>query len=109
LFNKLFHGYPLSFWIVLCFVDDVTDNSTIYEEPSDSVIQTPYDYQALGDKMQQWTHIGVQHCRQNKDIGSILRRSQTPFTDVSNTQPSGTVLFHYIQAVVYSQGSCSHL
>jgi hypothetical protein len=44
LFSKLFHEYPLSFWIVLCFLDDVADNSKIYEEPSDSVIQTPLDY-----------------------------------------------------------------
>jgi hypothetical protein len=47
LFNKLFHEYPLSFWLVLCFLDDVADNSKIYEEPSDGVIQTPSDYQAL--------------------------------------------------------------
>jgi hypothetical protein len=51
LFNKLFHEYPLSFWIVLCFLDDVIDNSKIYEEPSDGVIQTPSDYQALHEKM----------------------------------------------------------
>jgi hypothetical protein len=50
LFNKLFHEYPLSFWIVLCFLDDVVDNSKIYEEPSDDVIQTTSDYQALREK-----------------------------------------------------------
>jgi hypothetical protein len=26
---------PISFWNVLCFLDDVADNSKIYEEPSD--------------------------------------------------------------------------
>jgi hypothetical protein len=51
LFNKLFHEYPLSFWIVLCFLDDVIDNNKIYEEPSDGVMQTPLDYQALHEKM----------------------------------------------------------
>jgi hypothetical protein len=50
LFNKLFHEYPLSFWIVLCFLDDVIDNSKIYEEPSDGVIQAHPDYQALREK-----------------------------------------------------------
>jgi hypothetical protein len=53
LFNKLFHKYPLSFWIVLCFLDDVVDNSKIYEEPSDGIIQTPLNYQALHEKMHQ--------------------------------------------------------
>jgi hypothetical protein len=86
LLNKLFHEYPQSFWIVLCFLDDVTDNSKIYEEPSDGVIQTPLDYQALREKMRQQTRLRVQHCRQNKDISSFIRKSQTPFIDVSNTQ-----------------------
>jgi hypothetical protein len=53
LFNKLFHEYPLSFWIVLCFLDDIIDNIKIYEEPSDDVIQTPSDYQALREKTRQ--------------------------------------------------------
>jgi hypothetical protein len=48
--NKLFHEYPLSFWIVLCFLDNVADKSKIYEEPRDGVIQTPSDYQALREK-----------------------------------------------------------
>jgi hypothetical protein len=83
--NKLFHEYPLSFWIVLCFLDDVVDNSKIYEEPSDGVIQTPSDYQALCEKTCQQTRLRVQHCWQNKDISSSLCKSQTPFTVVSNT------------------------
>jgi hypothetical protein len=95
LFNKLFHEYPPSFWIVLCFLDDVADNSKIDEEPSDDVIQTPSDYQALCEKMRQQTRLRVQCCRQNKDISSYVRKSQMSFTDVSNTQQSGTVLFHY--------------
>jgi hypothetical protein len=95
LLNKLFHEYPLSFWIVLCFLDDVTDNSKIYEEPSDGVIQTPSDYQALHEKMRQQTRLRVQHCRQNKGISSFIRKGQMPFIDVSNTQQSGTILFHY--------------
>jgi hypothetical protein len=93
--NKLFHDYPLSFWIVLYFLDDVANNSKIYEEPSDSVIQTPTDYQPSCEKMRQQTRLRVQHCRQNKDISLSIRKSQTPFTDVSNTQQLGTVLFHY--------------
>jgi hypothetical protein len=47
LFNKLFHEYPLSFFIVFYFLDDVADNSKIFELPMSSVIQTPSDYQAL--------------------------------------------------------------
>jgi hypothetical protein len=57
--NKLFHEYPPSFWIVLCFLDDVADKSKIYEEPSDDVIQTPSDYQALGEKTRQQTRLRV--------------------------------------------------
>jgi hypothetical protein len=53
LFHKLFHDCPLSVWIVLCFLDDVAGNSKIYEEPSDSVIQTPDDCQALHEKTRQ--------------------------------------------------------
>jgi hypothetical protein len=93
LFNKLFHEYPLSFWIVLCFLDDVTDNSKIYEEPSDGIIQTPSDYQALREKMREQTRLRVQRCQQNKDISSSVRKSQTPFTNV--TRQSGTILFYY--------------
>jgi hypothetical protein len=95
LFNKLFHDYPLLFWIVLCFLDDVVDNSKIYEEPSDGVIQTPSDYQATCEKTRQQTCLRVQHYRQNKDISSAIRNSQTQFESVSNTQQSGTILFHY--------------
>jgi hypothetical protein len=95
LFNKLFHKYRLSFWIVLCFLDDITDNSKIYEEPSDGVIQTPSDYQALCEKMCEQTHLRVQRCWQNKDSSSSIRKSQMPFTYVSNTQQSGSILFHY--------------
>jgi hypothetical protein len=51
LFNKLFHEYPLSFWIVLCFLDDVIDNSKIYEESSDGIIH--FDYQTLHKKTRQ--------------------------------------------------------
>jgi hypothetical protein len=91
LFNKLFHEYPLSFWIVLCFLDDVINNSKIYEEPSDGVIQTPSNYQALHEKTCQRVH----RCRQNKDINSSVHKSQTSFTDVSNTQQSGAILLHY--------------
>jgi hypothetical protein len=86
LFNKLFHEYPLSFWIVLCFLDDVTDNSKIYEEPSDAVIQTPSDYQALREKTCQQVCLRVQRCWKKKGFSSSVRKSQTPFTDVSNTQ-----------------------
>jgi hypothetical protein len=53
LFNKLFHEYPLSSWIVLCFLDDVTDNSKIYELAMYGVIQTPFDYQAWCEKTYQ--------------------------------------------------------
>jgi hypothetical protein len=95
LFNKLFHGHPLSFWIVLCFLDDVADKSKIYKEPSDGVIQTPSDYQAVHEKTRQQTRLRVQRCWQNKDVSSSVRKSQTPFIDVSNTQQSGTILFHY--------------
>jgi hypothetical protein len=95
LFNKIFHKYPLSFWIVLCFLDDVVDNSKIYEEPSDGIIQTPLNYQALREKMHQQTRLWVQRYQQNKDISSSIRKSQMPFTNVSNTQQSGTILFHY--------------
>jgi hypothetical protein len=91
LFNKFFYEYPLSFWIVLCFLDDVINNSKIYEEPSDGVIQTPSNYQALHEKTCQ----RVQRCRQNKDINSSVHKSQTSFTDVSNTQQSGAILLHY--------------
>jgi hypothetical protein len=94
-FNKLFHEYPLSVWVVSCFLDDVADNSKIYEEPSDGVIQTPSDYQSLREKICQQTRLRVQHCCQNKDIGSSVRKSQMPFIDVSKTQQSGTILFHY--------------
>jgi hypothetical protein len=95
LFNKIFHKYPLSFWIVLCFLDDVVDNSKIYEEPSDGIIQTPLNYQSLREKMHQQTRLWVQRYQQNKDISSSIRKSQMPFTNVSNTQQSGTILFHY--------------
>jgi hypothetical protein len=101
LFNKLFHEYPLSFWIILCFLDDVTDNSKIYEEPSDDVIQTPFDYQALHEKVRQLTCLRVQRCRQNKDISSSVHKSQTPFIDLSNTQQSGVVLFHYTSSSLH--------
>jgi hypothetical protein len=30
-FNKLFHKYPLSFWIVFFFLEDVADHCKIYE------------------------------------------------------------------------------
>jgi hypothetical protein len=73
----------------------VVDNSKIYEEPSGGVIQTPSDYQVLREKMCQQTRLRVQRCRQNKDISSTVRKSQMPFTNVSNTQQPGTVLFHY--------------
>ena len=79
LFNKLFHEYPLPFWIILCFLDDVIDNSKIYEEPSDGIIQTPPDYQGLCDKMRQQTHLRVQRCHQNKDLNAIVRRVQILF------------------------------
>jgi hypothetical protein len=71
------------------------NNSKIYEEPSDGVIQTPFDYQALYEKMRQQTRLRVQRCWQNKGINSAIRKSQMPFTDVSNTQQLGVVLFHY--------------
>jgi hypothetical protein len=86
LFNKLFHDYPLSFWIILCFLNGVTDNSKIYEEPSDGIIQTPSDSQAMHEKMCQQTRLRVQCCWQNKDISSVVRKSQMPFESVSNTQ-----------------------
>jgi hypothetical protein len=70
--NKLFHEYPLSFLIVLFFLDDATDKSKIYEEPSDDVIQTPSDFDALREKMQQQTRLSVRRCRQNKDISSSI-------------------------------------
>jgi hypothetical protein len=44
LLNKDSDEYPLSCWIVLCLLDNVPDNSKIYEEPSDGVIQTSTDY-----------------------------------------------------------------
>jgi hypothetical protein len=72
LFNKLFDEYPLSFWIVLCFLDDVADNSQIYDEPSDGIIQTPSDYQGLHDKMRQQTHLRVQRCHKK---GHQFRRT----------------------------------
>jgi hypothetical protein len=83
--NRLFHEYPL-FWIVLCFLDNVADKSKIYEEPSDGIIQSPLDYQALHEKMRQRTRLRVQCCWQNKDISSSICKSQMPFTDVSSTQ-----------------------
>jgi hypothetical protein len=46
--------------------------------------------------MRRQTRLRVQHCQQNKDISSSLRKSQMPFIDVSNTQQSGNVLFHVI-------------
>jgi hypothetical protein len=57
--NKLFHEYPLLFFIVLYFLDDVVDNSKIYAESSDGVIQTSLDYQALHEKMCQQTCLRV--------------------------------------------------
>jgi hypothetical protein len=50
-FNKLFHKYPLSFWIIFFFLEDVTDHCKIDELPMSSVIQTPSDYQTLRGKM----------------------------------------------------------
>jgi hypothetical protein len=50
-FNKLFHNYPLSFWIIFFFLEDVTDHCKIDELPMSSVIQTPSDYQTLRGKM----------------------------------------------------------
>jgi hypothetical protein len=94
-FNKLFHKYPLLFWIVFFFLEDVTDHCKIYELPMSGVIQTPSDYQALCEKMCHQTRLRVQRCRQNKDITSSGGKSQMPLKDVSNTQQSGTILFHY--------------
>jgi hypothetical protein len=91
LLNKDFDEYPLSCWTVFCLLDDVTDNSKIYEEPSDGVIQTPSDYQGLHEKMHQQTCLMVQRCHQNKDLSSAIRKGQSPFTDVSSTQQSGIV------------------
>jgi hypothetical protein len=91
LLNKDSDEYPLSCWIVLCFLYDVTDNSKIYEEPSDGVIQTPSDYQGLHDKTCQQTRLRVQHCHQNKDLSSVVCKGQSPFIDVSTTQQSGII------------------
>jgi hypothetical protein len=52
-FNKLFHKYPLSFWIIFFFLEDVADHCKIDELPMSSIIQTPSDYQALHEKMRQ--------------------------------------------------------
>jgi hypothetical protein len=93
--SGIFHKYPLSFCIFFYFLDDVADNSKIYELPMSSVIQTPSDYQALHEKMSQETSLRVQRCWQNKDIRSFGRKSQMPLKDVSKTLQSGTVLFHY--------------
>jgi hypothetical protein len=90
LLNKDSDEYPISSWIVLCFLDDVTDNSKIYEEPSDGIIQTPPDYQGLCDKMRQQTHLRVQRCHQNKDLSSQAL-GQSTFTDGSRTQQSGII------------------
>jgi hypothetical protein len=70
LFNKLFHKFPLSFWIVFYILDDVTNNSRIYEIPMSGVIQTSSDYQSLHEKMCRQTRLRVQRCWQNKDIRS---------------------------------------
>jgi hypothetical protein len=59
LLNKDSDEYTLSCWIALCLLVDVTDNSKIYEEPSDGVIQTSADYQGLCDKMRQQTRLRV--------------------------------------------------
>jgi hypothetical protein len=91
LLNKDSDEYPLSCWIVLCLLDDITDNSKIYEEPSGGVIQTPSDYQGLHDKTCQQTRLRVQHCHQNKDFSSIVRKGQSLFTDVSTAQQSGII------------------
>jgi hypothetical protein len=93
--NKLFHKYPLSFWIAFFFLEDVTDHCKIYELPMSDVIQTPSNYQALHEKTHQQTCLRVQHCRQNKDIISSRGKNKTPLKDVSNIHQSGTVLFHY--------------
>jgi hypothetical protein len=58
-FNKLFHKYPLSFWIVFFFLEDVGDHCKIDELPMYGVIQTPSDYQALHEKMCQQTRLRV--------------------------------------------------
>jgi hypothetical protein len=64
----------------------MSPTSKIYEEPNDDVIQTPSNYQGLRDKMRQQTHLRLQHCHQNKDLSSIIRKGQSPFTDGSTTQ-----------------------
>jgi hypothetical protein len=58
-------------------------------------MQTPSDYEDSHEKTRRQTRLRVQHCRQNKYISSSLHKSQMPFTDVSNTQQSGAILFHY--------------
>jgi hypothetical protein len=100
-FNKLFHKCPLSFWIVFFFLVDVSDHCKFDELPMSGVIQTPSDYQALHKKMRQQTRLRVQRCRQNKDITSSGGKSQTPLKDVSNTQQSGTISFHYTSCSRY--------
>jgi hypothetical protein len=49
-FNKLFHKYPISFWIDFFFLEDVGDHCKIDELPMSVVIQTPSDYQSLHEK-----------------------------------------------------------
>jgi hypothetical protein len=44
--------------------------------------------------MRQQTHLREQRCRQNKELSSTVRKDQTPFTDVSNTQQTGITQFH---------------
>jgi hypothetical protein len=106
--NKLFHEYPPSFWIVLCFLDDVADKSKIYEEPSDNVIQTHSDYQALGEKTRQQTVSGC-------SIVGKIKISVHPYVKVKHhlqmslTLRSQVPSYFIIQAAVSSQGSCSHL
>jgi hypothetical protein len=107
LLNKDSDEYPLSCWIVLCFLYDVTDNSKIYEEPSDGVIQTPSDYQGLHDKMCQQTHLRVQHYHQNKT--SVPSYVKVNHHLQMSLQLSSQVSSNFIiQPTVSSQGSCAH-
>jgi hypothetical protein len=89
--NKDSDEYPLSCWIVLCLLDGVTDNSKKFEEPSDTIIQTPSNYQGLREKRCQQTRLRAQCCRQNKDFSSVVHKAQSPLTDVSKTQQSGII------------------
>jgi hypothetical protein len=65
-FNKLFHKYTLSFWIVFFFLDDVADNYKNFELPMSDVIHTPSDYEALSEKTRQQTRLRVHRCQKIK-------------------------------------------